>query len=208
MANVLCPLTTSRIASNSRNLLSARRLINPYRCSRHGLGCITASANKLTIQPRSFPTDGVALLPTEANFEEERLIGYEADRYYPVRLGEVFESKFQVVAKLGFGMSSTVWLCRDLELSQLNICCLSFVLTKSQGRHIAHSQSLHYRRGQIPRIGNLAPPEISRRSWPSRPIALAHSIGRLSGPGTVWSSPMLRIPSSGYEPDSVAGLFR
>lgn len=125
MANVLCPLATSRIASNSRNLISARRLINPYRCSRYGLRCITASANKLTIQPRSFPTDGFALLPTEAKFEEERLIGYEADRYYPVRLGEVFESKFQVVAKLGFGMSSTVWLCRDLELSQLTFfACL------------------------------------------------------------------------------------
>jgi hypothetical protein len=32
-----------------------------------------------------------------------------------VRLGEVFESRYQVVAKLGHGTASTVWLCRDLR---------------------------------------------------------------------------------------------
>jgi hypothetical protein len=34
-----------------------------------------------------------------------------------VHLGEVFQSRYQVVAKLGFGVYSTVWLCRDLQLS-------------------------------------------------------------------------------------------
>lgn len=120
MANLLCLSNTlMRRSSNSRILLSARRLIKLHQRSHYGLQCITASANKSAVQPRSFPIDGFALLPKDSKFEEERLIGYNADHYYPVHLGEVFESKYQVVAKLGFGTTSTVWLCRDLELSQL-----------------------------------------------------------------------------------------
>lgn len=40
---------------------------------------------------------------------------YHPDHFYPVRLGEVFNDRFQTVAKLGYGSSSTVWLARDLE---------------------------------------------------------------------------------------------
>lgn len=69
----------------------------------------------MSIQPHTFPSDGFAALPKNEKFEEERLIGYKAENFYPVRLGEVFESRYQVVAKLGFGTASTVWLCRDLQ---------------------------------------------------------------------------------------------
>lgn len=40
---------------------------------------------------------------------------YRPDHFYLVRLGEVFRGKFQTVAKLGYGLSSTIWLARDLE---------------------------------------------------------------------------------------------
>lgn len=73
--------------------------------------------NHLAIQPRAFPSDGFPLLPTDTKFEEERLPGYKAEEYYPVHLGEVFQSRYQVLAKLGYGTASTVWLCRDLQLS-------------------------------------------------------------------------------------------
>ncbi|KAJ7151047.1 kinase-like domain-containing protein [Mycena filopes] len=46
--------------------------------------------------------------------EEERLPDYLATRYYPVRIGELLASRYQVVGKLGFGVTSTVWLARDL----------------------------------------------------------------------------------------------
>jgi hypothetical protein len=72
---------------------------------------------KCTVQPRTFPTDGFPLLPVDKWFEEEGLLGYNAGRYYPVHLDEVFQSRYQVVAKLGFGVYSTVWLCRDLQLN-------------------------------------------------------------------------------------------
>ena len=35
--------------------------------------------------------------------------------YYPVRIGEVFKSRYEVLSKLGYGANSTVWFCRDLQ---------------------------------------------------------------------------------------------
>ncbi|CAK96399.1 hypothetical protein CBS115989_2363 [Aspergillus niger] len=43
------------------------------------------------------------------------LANYLKERYYPISLGEVLNSRYQVITKLGFGASSTVWLCRDLH---------------------------------------------------------------------------------------------
>ena len=55
--------------------------------------------------------------------EEETLPYYKAEQFYPVRIGEIFNSIYQVIGKLGYGAYSTVWLCRDLlyvsQLSQL-----------------------------------------------------------------------------------------
>ncbi|KAF2189938.1 kinase-like protein [Zopfia rhizophila CBS 207.26] len=47
--------------------------------------------------------------------EEESFSWYNSGRFYPVHLGEVFESRYQVLGKLGYGSVSTVWLCRDLK---------------------------------------------------------------------------------------------
>ncbi|KAK7227924.1 hypothetical protein V2G26_000094 [Clonostachys chloroleuca] len=40
---------------------------------------------------------------------------YKPEHFYPVRLGEVFHDRFQIMTKLGFGSSSTIWLARDLR---------------------------------------------------------------------------------------------
>ncbi|RHZ57076.1 hypothetical protein CDV55_106046 [Aspergillus turcosus] len=47
--------------------------------------------------------------------EEERMPAYDRGLYFPVRLGDVFHSRYQVLSKLGFGANSTVWFCRDLQ---------------------------------------------------------------------------------------------
>lgn len=54
-------------------------------------------------------------LPAPERIEEENVTNYKADRYYPVELGAVVHSRYYVLAKLGFGTSSTVWLSKDLE---------------------------------------------------------------------------------------------
>lgn len=48
------------------------------------------------------------------SIEEEELPLYKPENYYPVDIGEVFVSRYQVVSKLGYGTSSTFWLWRDL----------------------------------------------------------------------------------------------
>ncbi|GJC91471.1 protein kinase [Colletotrichum higginsianum] len=63
----------------------------------------------------TFPNDGFERLPVHIQVEEETVPDYKPERFYPVRIGEVFCSRYQVVAKLGFGTTSTVWLCRDIR---------------------------------------------------------------------------------------------
>ena len=48
-------------------------------------------------------------------FEEERLPWYNPDQFYPVRIGEILDSSYKVLGKLGYGAYSTVWLCRNIE---------------------------------------------------------------------------------------------
>ncbi|XP_043563716.1 SRSF protein kinase 3-like isoform X3 [Chiloscyllium plagiosum] len=39
---------------------------------------------------------------------------YHTGGYHPVKLGDIFNGRYQVVRKLGWGYYSTVWLCQDL----------------------------------------------------------------------------------------------
>ena len=55
------------------------------------------------------------ILDSTKKIEEEQMPAYERGLYYPVRLGDVFHSRYQVINKLGFGANSTVWFCRDLQ---------------------------------------------------------------------------------------------
>ena len=67
------------------------------------------------LPPRAFPLTGFEVIDPSQMVEEERLPFYNRDHYYPMRIGEVLKDRYQVVAKLGYGASSTVWLCRDLR---------------------------------------------------------------------------------------------
>ncbi|UNI16933.1 hypothetical protein JDV02_003315 [Purpureocillium takamizusanense] len=67
------------------------------------------------LRPRVFPTSGFEIIDPCQKVEEERLPFYKQDDYYPMRMGEVIKDRYQVVAKLGYGTGSTVWLSRDLS---------------------------------------------------------------------------------------------
>jgi hypothetical protein len=47
--------------------------------------------------------------------EEEQFDQFRAGLYYPVNIGDVYASKYQILGKLGFGSTSTVWLARNLR---------------------------------------------------------------------------------------------
>lgn len=76
---------------------------------------IFARAIASAASPWQFPTSGFVKLDSTRKIEEEQLPLYSPEKYYPVSIGEIFLSTYQVISKLGYGTSSTVWLCRDLR---------------------------------------------------------------------------------------------
>ena len=52
-------------------------------------------------------------VPETTPIEEERLPGYRAEDYYPVKIGQVLDGRYHLVCKLGQGVGSTVWLVKD-----------------------------------------------------------------------------------------------
>lgn len=55
------------------------------------------------------------VIPTETPIEEETLPHYKAAHYYPVRIGDVYHTRYEVAGKLGYGAYSTSWLCQDIQ---------------------------------------------------------------------------------------------
>ncbi|EGE01731.1 CMGC/CLK protein kinase [Trichophyton equinum CBS 127.97] len=74
---------------------------------------------------RKLSTTPFVKLDSSQKIEEEELPQYIAEDFYPVYIGDVLASKYLVVAKLGFGSTSTIWLCRDVQSHQyytLKVC--------------------------------------------------------------------------------------
>ncbi|PYI05449.1 kinase-like protein [Aspergillus sclerotiicarbonarius CBS 121057] len=79
---------------------------------------MSTSSSPVPAVPRVFPNSGFEVIHPTETIEEETLPTYKAEKYYPVRLGEVLDGRYQILAKLGYGVTSTVWLGRDLSDSK------------------------------------------------------------------------------------------
>ncbi|SPO01582.1 related to dis1-suppressing protein kinase dsk1 [Cephalotrichum gorgonifer] len=66
-------------------------------------------------RPLHFPKTGFEVIGDHFLLEEENLDHFEPGTYYPVNIGDVYHGKYQIVGKLGFGATSTVWLAHDLQ---------------------------------------------------------------------------------------------
>ncbi|KAM5433064.1 hypothetical protein MferCBS31731_007288 [Microsporum ferrugineum] len=62
----------------------------------------------LVQQPRWAHTEA-----TQEAIEEQTLPSYYRKTYYPVRIGQIFNDRYRIIAKLGYGAYSTVWLAND-----------------------------------------------------------------------------------------------
>ena len=62
-----------------------------------------------------FSNPNFKILPTDLKIEEEAHDAISKGRYYPVRIGDIIENKYQIVGKLGFGVGSTVWLANKFR---------------------------------------------------------------------------------------------
>jgi serine/threonine-protein kinase SRPK3 len=77
------------------------------------------SVQQLSWKPLVFPKDGIVSIPASEKVDEDTVPGYVTMCYYLVRIGHIFQNRYQVVGKLGFGISSTLWLARDPEYDQI-----------------------------------------------------------------------------------------
>jgi serine/threonine protein kinase len=63
------------------------------------------------------------ILSPDILIEEERIPGYNPKNFYPVNPGDLLNNRYRIVAKLGWGTTSTVWLAQDTQryvLAQLD----------------------------------------------------------------------------------------
>ncbi len=102
------PFPSLRLSLYSRVLTSRSIMASPK-----------APSPVTLLPPREFPSSGFEVIDPSQRVEEERLPFYHPDEYYPMRIGAVIQDRYQVVAKLGYGMTSTVWLCHDLRYALL-----------------------------------------------------------------------------------------
>lgn len=63
---------------------------------------------------RRFLSAGPSTAPTQL-VEEESVADESPDEFYPVYIGDIFQEKYKVVGKLGYGANSTIWLARDIQ---------------------------------------------------------------------------------------------
>ncbi|KAJ9253104.1 hypothetical protein DTO207G8_4405 [Paecilomyces variotii] len=117
---------TFRISSSSSPIYHrAMPTFNNHIHIHNPLSARTVSSISIPSTRREFPQSGFKTIPPTKRIEEELLPSYRPEDYYPVYIGEIFRSRYQVVCKLGYGTSSTVWLCRDLWNKQyltLKVC--------------------------------------------------------------------------------------
>ncbi|KAK3679290.1 hypothetical protein LTR78_000851 [Recurvomyces mirabilis] len=68
--------------------------------------------------------------------EEAMVRGYKAEHYYPVRIGDVFQERYKIVGKLGYGSASTVWLCRDTQASEAFVALKVYINSSKWHREL------------------------------------------------------------------------
>jgi serine/threonine-protein kinase SRPK3 len=59
-------------------------------------------------EPLQLPSSAFEVIESSIPVEEKSIPNYKAQKYYPVRIGEVFNERYQAMGKLGYGSSSTV----------------------------------------------------------------------------------------------------
>ncbi|XP_040178962.1 SRSF protein kinase 3 [Rana temporaria] len=83
-------------------------------------GFLDPNLEDVPISPGPPPTPPTPVLPPPGplgsdNEEQEDPVDYCKGGYYPVKIGDLFNGRYHVVRKLGWGHFSTVWLCWDLQ---------------------------------------------------------------------------------------------
>lgn len=113
LKDMLIVIKSPQFTVNVRSLLSrcTKLTLRPF-YTRQLLRSHRPHQNSSINAPRGIVIKSPA---TYQPFEEERLLDYEAEQFYPVKIGETINSRYHVIGKLDYGANSTVWFCRDLS---------------------------------------------------------------------------------------------
>ncbi|KAF4551296.1 Protein kinase domain-containing protein 33 [Elsinoe fawcettii] len=68
-------------------------------------------------EPASSENEPSTKSQSSAIREESKPPSYGNDEYHPVRPGDMYDGRYEVVAKLGYGTSSAIWPAEDLQRS-------------------------------------------------------------------------------------------
>ncbi|PIG79648.1 hypothetical protein AARAC_001471 [Aspergillus arachidicola] len=63
------------------------------------------------------PPRDLSSLISPSGLTRKALPTYQAEKYYPVNQGEILNDRYQTLPKIGYGVTSTVWLAKDLIAS-------------------------------------------------------------------------------------------
>ncbi|XEU97568.1 hypothetical protein FSHL1_002854 [Fusarium sambucinum] len=99
------------------------------------------------LRSRIFSNQNFFRIPASNKVEEETLPDYLPARYYPVHIGEAFVNRYQVVGKLGFGASSTVWLANELR-QRCHVALKVFIRSQALGERVENEISMYKRMEQ------------------------------------------------------------
>ncbi|KAL4914955.1 kinase-like domain-containing protein [Aspergillus aurantiobrunneus] len=120
--------------------------------------------------PMCFPTSGFETVHPSEVLDEERFEQFKQGQYYPANIGKVISSKYQVIGKLGFGTTSTVWLARDLEGHQY-VTLKIYTRDEDNQEDPQHPGYAHIRKAldifMIPRSSGYHPCLVQKPMWES-----------------------------------------
>ncbi|KAJ5683318.1 hypothetical protein N7462_006483 [Penicillium macrosclerotiorum] len=75
---------------------------------------MTRSLSSLCKKPFTLPPLGPPL-PRDELVDEEICPSYNSKNFYPANPGDVLADRYQILVKVGWGVSSTVWIARDMR---------------------------------------------------------------------------------------------
>ncbi|KAI5460903.1 CMGC protein kinase [Mariannaea sp. PMI_226] len=81
-------------------------------------------------------------LPNDTLVDEEKLPSYEAQHYYDARPGEVLADLYQLIVKIGWGSSSTVWLAQSIAGPEKEYVAIKIL---NHNQSLTSEQNIHER---------------------------------------------------------------